>query len=275
MNPGFRFRVSRLKLNSIRLFGLVCLLLLTAPAALAQADPTISINDITVRERDNGFFSEKAFTLTLSAASNKVVSVTATTQAGTASDNVDFGAGSLVLMFQPGQTTQTLDVFINGDTVPEGTEEFFVNLTNPVNATIADGQGIETIIDDDSLILLTQTGSQRAVALDSVFLTTETFPIVNTLNFSSDSRTRISVFAIGLKLAAGETAAAVTATAEDSQGTIRPLTVEFVGTVQDFGWLSQVVVKLNDQIPVPADAKIRISLHGQTSNAVPVAVKAQ
>jgi hypothetical protein len=246
-----------------------------APATLAQSDPTISINDITVPERDNGLFSGKAFTLSLSAATNKQVSVTCTTQAGSATDNVDFGAGSLVVTFQPGQTTQTLDVFINGDTIPEGTEDFFVNLSNPVNATIADGQGVETIIDDDALILLTQTGSQRAVALDSVFFTMETFPIVNTLNFSSDNRTRIMVFAIGLKLSAGETASAVTATAEDSQGTIRPLTVEFVGTLQNFEWLTQVVVKLNDQIAVPGDAKIRISLHGQTSNAVPVAVKAQ
>jgi hypothetical protein len=275
MNVGFRFLVSRLKPNTVKLLGLVCLLLLMAPATLGQSDPTISINDITVPERDNGLFSGKAFTLTLSAASTKQVSVTCTTQAGSATDNVDFGAGSLVVTFQPGQTTQTLDVFINGDTIPEGTEDFFVNLSNPVNATIADGQGVETIIDDDALILLTQTGSQRAVALDSVFFTMETFPIVNTLNFSSDNRTRIMVFAIGLKLSAGETASAVTATAEDAVGTLRPLTVEFVGTPANFEWLSQVNLKLNDQIPVPADAKIRISLHGQTSNAVPVAVKAQ
>ena len=121
MNVGFRFLVSRLKLNTVKLLGLVCLLLLAAPAALAQSDPTIRINDITVPERDNGLFSGKAFMLTLSAASNKQVSVTCTTQAGTASDNVDFGAGSLVVSFLPGQTTQTLDVFINGDTIPEGT----------------------------------------------------------------------------------------------------------------------------------------------------------
>ena len=275
MNVGFRFLVSRLKLNTAKLLGLVCLSLLTAPAALAQSNPSISIDDITVPEGDNGLFSGKSFTLRLSAPSNNQVTITATTQAGSAIDNVDFAPGLLVFNFAPGQTTQTLDIFIKGDTTPEGTEEFFVNLSNPVNATIADGQGVGTIIDDDALILLTQTGSQRAVALDSVFFTTETFPILNTLNFSSDSRTRIAVFAIGLKLSAGETAAAVTASAEDAQGTLRPLTVEFVGTPANFEWLSQVVLKLNDQIPVPADAKIRISLHGQTSNAVPVGVKAQ
>jgi hypothetical protein len=36
-----------------------------------------------------------------------------------------------------------------GDTVVEGNESFFVNLTSATNATIADGQGIGTIVDDD------------------------------------------------------------------------------------------------------------------------------
>jgi uncharacterized protein (TIGR03437 family) len=77
-----------------------------------------------------------------------------------------------------------------------------------------------------------------------------------------------------LKLAAGETASAVTATAEDTQGTIRPLTVEFVGAVPNFEWMTQVNLKLTDQIPA-GDVKIRISLHGVTSNAVLAQVKLQ
>jgi uncharacterized protein (TIGR03437 family) len=76
-----------------------------------------------------------------------------------------------------------------------------------------------------------------------------------------------------LKLAQGETASAVTATAEDSLGTVRPLQVEFVGTVPNFNWLTQVVVKLNDQIPVPGDIKVKITLHAATSNTVLVGLK--
>jgi len=148
-----------------------------------------------------------------------------------------------------------------------GTEQFFLNLSNPVNATIADGQGVGTIVDDDGLILVTEENSQRAVALDSVFWTRDPFPIVNDLNTSSDHRTRISLFAIGLKLAAGETSSAVTATAEDSQGTIRPLEVEFVGAPH-FEGFTQVVLKLNDQFTLAGDLKIRISLGvGQIAEA--------
>jgi hypothetical protein len=257
------FGVSSSRLSIARLLGLVCLLFVTAGITFAQGTPTVSINDITVPEADSGLFGWD-FTVSLSAPTTVPVTVTVSTQAGSATGDVDFGAGSALVTIPAGQTSQSLTVFIKGDTAVEGTENFFLNLSNPVNATIADGQGMGTIVDDDQLILLEQTGSQRTVALDSVIFTKEIFPIINERNFSSDQRTRLAVFAIGLKLAAGETASAVTATAEDSQGTIRPLTVEFVGKVPNFAWLTQVVVKLSDQI-VPGDVKIRISLHGETN----------
>ena len=38
---------------------------------------------------------------------------------------------------------------VNGDTLDEANETFFVNLSSPTNATIADGQGVGTITDDD------------------------------------------------------------------------------------------------------------------------------
>ena len=253
--------------------GLICLLFVTAGITFAQGTPSLSINDITVPEGDSGLFGWD-FTISLSAPSTQTVTVTVSTQAGSATSNVDFGAGSIVLNIPPGQTSQSLTVFINGDTAVEGTEDFFLNLSNPINATIADGQGVGTIIDDDALLLLNQTGSTRAVALDSVTFVAETLPIITERNFSSDQRTRLLVFAIGTKLPDGEQASLVTATAEDSTGTVRPLTVESARKVPNFPWLAQIVVKLTDQI-VPGDVKIRISRSGQTSNPVTVAMKAQ
>ena len=43
---------------------------------------------------------------------------------------------------------------VNGDTTPEPNETFFVNLTTATNATIANGQGIGTILNDDGCTLL-------------------------------------------------------------------------------------------------------------------------
>ena len=53
------------------------------------------------------------------------------------------------LNFAPGQTSKTVTVLVNGDLLDEGSETFFLNLTNPVNATISDGQGLGTITNDD------------------------------------------------------------------------------------------------------------------------------
>jgi extracellular elastinolytic metalloproteinase len=53
------------------------------------------------------------------------------------------------LIFPPGTTTQTINVTVNGDNENEPDETFFVNLSSPINATLVDGQGVGTIVNDD------------------------------------------------------------------------------------------------------------------------------
>ena len=61
----------------------------------------------------------------------------------------DFTTESDTVSFTPGNTTTTLTIAIRGDGTRESDETFFVNLTNSVNATIADTQGLGTILNDD------------------------------------------------------------------------------------------------------------------------------
>jgi len=274
-----RLRIPSLLLNSAKLLSIICLLFVTAEITQAQSLPTLSVNDIIVNETDvtSPTVFGYDFTISLSAPSANVVSVQACTQAGSATADVDFVSGCTPVNIQPGKTSETVTVYIKGDTLVEGTETFSLNLTNPFNATIARAQGVGTIIDDDTLLLLNQTNSSRGVAVDSVFLTKESFPINSGdwVFFNIDHRTRISVFAIGAKWTNNDSIAAVTATAEDSVGTVRPLTVESVRIIPNNNeWLTQIVLKLNDQMPA-GDQKIRVSLHGQTSNAILVAVTPQ
>lgn len=234
--------------------------------------PTVRIDDVTVEESDSGT-TLAVFTISLSAASGRTVNVTVATQAGTATPGLDFGGGSLLLTYLPGQTVKRVGVFIVGDTAVEGIEHFFVNLVNPVNTTIADGQGVGTIIDDDALVLLTDANSQRALALTSITQVAEPFSISNGFGLSSDHLTRISLFAIGMRLESGQNvAASVTATAKDIRGGVHPLLVEFAGDIPGFDWLTQVVVKLDPSITFPNDVEIKITYLGATSNAVTVAV---
>jgi len=235
--------------------------------------PTVQINDVIVEEGDSAS-TIAVFTIKLSAPSGKTVNVTAATQAGTATPGLDFGGGSVLLTYLPGQTMKQVAVFVAGDTAVEGIEHFFVNLINPVNTTITDGQGVGTIIDDDALVLLTDGNSQRALALNSLTQVAEPFSISNDFTTSSDHLTRISLFAIGLRLNPNQNdAGSMTATAEDIRGGVHPLTVEFAADVPGFNWLTQIVVKLNPSITFPGDVKIKITYLGVTFNEVIVAVK--
>jgi hypothetical protein len=108
----------------------------------------LSITDASVTEGDGGT-TTAVFTVTLSAASGRVVSVTYATADGTATAGTDYIGANGILVFAPGQTSRTLTVTVLGDTLDEPDETFTVNLSNAVNAAIADGQGVGTILDDD------------------------------------------------------------------------------------------------------------------------------
>ncbi|NQW03003.1 MAG: hypothetical protein HQ485_03150, partial [Acidobacteria bacterium] len=63
----------------------------------------------------------------------------------------DFVSKSGFVTFAPGTTSAQIAITINGDTTAESNETFTVNLSNPTGAVIADGQGVGTIIDQDSV----------------------------------------------------------------------------------------------------------------------------
>src|SRR5207249_1570109 len=52
--------------------------------------------------------------------------------------------------FAPGESSKTIIVKVNGDTVNEADETFFVNLSNAANASITKAQGVGTIRNDDA-----------------------------------------------------------------------------------------------------------------------------
>src|SRR5205823_13043755 len=70
---------------------------------------------------------------------------------GTAMAGSDYQATSGTLTFMPGETQKTVTVSVIGDTANEPDETFFVRLSSPSNASIADGEGVGTILNDDTL----------------------------------------------------------------------------------------------------------------------------
>jgi len=113
--------------------------------------PTISIADQSITEGNTGT-KTLTFTVTLSAVSGLPVTVNYATAGGTATSGADFVAGNGTVTIAAGQTSATFTVTINGDTTVESNENFTVTLSNPTNATIADGTATGTITDDDAAV---------------------------------------------------------------------------------------------------------------------------
>jgi hypothetical protein len=114
--------------------------------------PTLQINDVSVTEGNSGT-TYAVFSVTLSFASSLTVNVTYSTADATATAGSEYVATSGTLNFNPGETSKTIAISINGDSAVEPDENFFVNLTSATNATIADGQGVGTILNDDGMPL--------------------------------------------------------------------------------------------------------------------------
>ncbi len=110
--------------------------------------PALSASDCTATEGHTGS-RPCTFTVSLSAASGRTVSVAYTTANATASAGSDYSSVSGTLTLAAGTTSQTVAVPVLGDTQDELDETFTLNLSGAQNATIADAQGVGTVDDDD------------------------------------------------------------------------------------------------------------------------------
>jgi len=75
-----------------------------------------------------------------------------------------------------------------------------------------------------------------------------------------------------LRLQPGESPSAVTADAEDATQRHYDLTVEYIAPVPHQEWLTEVVLKLNDNLGDVGDVLVRISYRGVSSNRVRVGI---
>lgn len=111
------------------------------------------------------------------------VSVSYQTSDGTALAGSDYVAQSGSLTFTPGSVLQVVRVDVKGDSLPEATEFFFVDLDTPSGAAIAVSRSMVTILDDEGpatlLYLKSQPGDyvghgivQTLTPLDGMFTTT-------------------------------------------------------------------------------------------------------
>ena len=111
--------------------------------------PAMTIDDVTVVEGSGGT-TPAVFTVRLSTSAAQAVTVSYATANGTAIAPGDYTAASGALTFPAGTTGRTIPVTVIGDGLVEPDETFTVQLQNAAGATIADGQGLGSISDDDA-----------------------------------------------------------------------------------------------------------------------------
>jgi hypothetical protein len=166
----------------------------TATVTITDVPISLTINDVTLTEGNSGT-TNAVFTVSLSSAASTVVSVDYATANGTATAGTDYTAlPTTTLTFNPGETSKTITVAINGDNQVESDETFFVNLsnlqTNGSNVTLADNQGQGTITNDDSAsiaitdVTITEGNSGTTNAVFTVTLSNQVDTAV-TVNYAT------------------------------------------------------------------------------------------
>ncbi len=94
-----------------------------------EAGRELGVDSQTLFEQNSGS-TNLTFNVSLASAASTTISVDYTTVDGTATAGVDYLATSGTLNFAPGETSKTIQVVINGDTLPEGNETFTLALSN-------------------------------------------------------------------------------------------------------------------------------------------------
>ena len=138
---------------------------LTATGTIIDNDTTtISINDVSVVEGNAGT-TAMTFNVTLSTPSSQTVTVVFNmVTGGTAIVGSDYTAvNGVVVTFAPGETSKPVTVLVNGDTRFEANETLNVALSNATGATILDGAGVGTILNDDARPTVTVTPIAQTV----------------------------------------------------------------------------------------------------------------
>ncbi len=241
--------------------------------------PQLSVDNVQVLEGNTGTTTDVFFTVSLSAATGRAVSVNyASANFGAFggpkcnnSAGIDYEAASGTISFSPGNTALTIPVKICGDNNAEANEGLRILLTNPTGATLLSSVGTGAILNDDVLeMLIEESGpiAGHAAALDALLGVRDPFTIVGIPDWfptGPDKNTRVAFFVRNLQLNPGELSSAVVVRFTNiSNGFIFQVPATDVRPILNTEF-TQVVVRLPTGLP-PATYSVQIGAHQQLSN---------
>jgi hypothetical protein len=230
------------------LIALFCIVAAGKQRAAAQAPQTFTISG-TVTD-NTGHTMVDAMVIVISDVTG--TQLTFTDQSGNYVLNYTGGV-SHKLSFMASKSGYTFDpaltILISSGSITGNKTQNFVGTPIPIVLTII-----------QMPVLLTQENSLNSLALDSVTWKGEPFGVSNAHNFSTDQRTRISLFAVNLELPQGQPLTSIEVQAETSTGQTFPLPVEYFGAVPGVPWLKQIVVKLPNELANSNEVNVSVKV---------------
>lgn len=143
--------------NSLYFFFLLIITIgCKEPVIQEEAKPRISIQNVTKFEGDET--TEFNFQVFLDKTSTEEITVEYDTEDDTAEAGSDFVKNQGILTFAPGEKNTTISIEIITDINKETDEVFNIILSNPMNATIAQGKATGTIRNEDTFIVIPEDG---------------------------------------------------------------------------------------------------------------------
>jgi Calx-beta domain/Carboxypeptidase regulatory-like domain/WD40-like Beta Propeller Repeat len=189
---------------------------------------------------------------------------------GTAQAGLDYTAVTGTLDFPEGTFSRTITVPILNDQALEGAEQFSITLSKPTGEVdLATPSTAVVTIADNEVRLITQSNSDRAIALNAMTLVAEPFSLTTETNFSTDHRTRISLFVEDLRVF--QTFPPIFIDAVDAQQNHFLLPLEVVVFNSRFPF-QQLIVRLPENLST-GELFVTISVNGSWSNTARFAIK--
>ncbi len=152
-------------------YFVICLIFLGMVSCSSEdsngSNPTVSISDVTIQEGSSN--NKVSVNVRLSKASVESVTIFVETADGSAVADEDYLSLSRSVEFQPGSTSEDVEVDIIGDDFAELDEIFTVSIVNVSGANIGEGTATITITNDDGEIgalRIPETGYSTPEAYD-------------------------------------------------------------------------------------------------------------
>jgi|SRR5829696_91217 len=196
------------------------------------------------------------------------ITVDYATADGTAKAGLDYTPVSGTLDFSAGAFSRTITIPILSDQVYEASEQFSITLSNATGEAdlVSPGSAVVTISD---VRLVTESGSDRAIALNTASLVAEPFSLTTEPNFSADHRTRISLFVQDLRVF--QTFPTIIVNAVDVQQNHFQLPLEAVAFYTIFPF-QQLIVRLPENLNTEV-LFVTVSVNGNSSNTARISIK--